>query len=320
LNDSILLLGSHAEVKKYNVEKDQVISKATQRVTALGVAAGERIYIGSNDGLYRWDKDSLFYFGKRYRALTYRVNTICTTADDLVWVGLGSDSLLVLKNDVLVKSIALGDIIPGNVCKSLFSNKRGELWLGTNKGLNKIEYQFANNELTYGNTFFGLSDGLIGEQVNDITIHHDTVFAATSGGISYLPASLRLPVSDITTFITRVTVDRKEALVQDSYSLPYDKNDIRIDFSGVDLTGYYPLFEYNINKGEWVRLDKNSIDLRLVSGSYNIVIRAIKRDGRPSSQAAHINIYIETPFWKNGIFWAKATKSGGESIDREKTW
>jgi|GEM_PF-845045 len=304
LNDSILLLGSHAEVKKYNFEKDLVTAKAIKRVTALGVAAGEKIYVGSNDGLYRWDKDSLFYFGKKYKALAYRVNTICTTADGLVWVGLGSDSLLVLKNDLVVKSIALGDVIPGNVCKSLFSNKLGELWLGTNKGLNKIEYQFVNNQLNYGNTFFGLSDGLIGEQVNDITVYRDTVYVATSGGISYLPASLHLPVADITTFITRVKVDGEEELVLDKYSLPYGKNNFSIEFSGVDLTGYYPLFEYSSDNAEWVRLDKNSIDLQLVSGNHNILIRAIKRDGKPSSQAAHINIFIATPFWKSGVFWA----------------
>jgi ligand-binding sensor domain-containing protein/two-component sensor histidine kinase len=303
LNDSVLLLGSHSEVKKYNFEKDQISDKIQKRVTALGAGIDGKIYVGSNDGLYRWDKDSLYYFGRRYKAFTYRVNTICSTIDGLVWVGLGSDSLLVLRNDSLIRSISLGDIIPGNVCKSLFSNKPGELWLGTNKGLNKIEYQYSNNQLSYVNTFFGLSDGLIGEQVNDITIHNDTVYVATSGGISYLPAGLHLPVADITTFITRVTVDRKDTLVLDSYSLPYDKNDISIDFSGVDLTGYYPLFEYSINNAGWVRLDKNSIDLRLLSGNYNIVIRAIRRDGRPSSQAAHLSIYIETPFWKNGIFW-----------------
>ena len=303
LNDSVLLLGGHAEVKKYNFEKDQIIQKATKRVTALGVGGDGKIYVGSNEGLYRWDKDSLYYFGRRYKAFTYRVNAICATGDGLVWVGLGSDSLMLLKSDTLIKSFALGNTIPGNVCKSLFSNKSGELWLGTNKGLNKIEYQVTNNQLKYVNTFFGLSDGLIGEQVNDISIHNDTVYVATSGGISYLPAALHLPVADITTFITRVSVDGKESLVLDNYSLPYDKNNISIDFSGVDLTGYYPLFEYSINNAEPVRLDKNSIDIRLPSGNYNIVIRAIKRDGRLSSQAAHISINIATPFWKNGVFW-----------------
>ena len=304
LNDSILLLGNHAEIKKYNIDKDQITGKAVKRVTALGVAAGEKIYVGSNEGLFRWDKDSLFYFGKKYKAFSYRVNTICTTTDGLVWVGLGSDSLLVLKNDLLIRSIALGDIIPGNVCKSLYSNKTGEIWLGTNKGLNKIEYQNTSSGLSYGNTFFGISDGLIGEQVNDITIENDTVYVATSGGISFLPANLHLPIADITTFITRVSIDGKDTLVLDKYSLSYDKNNVSIDFSGVDLTGYYPLFEYSINNTGWVRLEKNSIELRLLSGNYDILIRAIKRDGKPSSHAAHINIYIETPFWKNGIFWS----------------
>jgi two-component sensor histidine kinase len=126
---------------------------------------------------------------------------------------------------------------------------------------------------------------------------------ATSGGISYLPASLHLPVSDITTFITRFKIDGKDTLVLDSYSLPYDKNNFSIEFSGVDLTGYYPLFQYSIDNAEWAPLDKNSIDLQLLSGNHDILIRAIKRDGRHSSQAAHINIFIATPFWKSGIFW-----------------
>ena len=209
LNDSVLLLGTHAMAVKYNIASNKGIDTIIKRITAFGVNQAKEIYIGSNDGLYRWDNDSLFYFGKKYKALSYRVNTIFNTADDLLWVGLGSDSLLVLKNNMLIKSIALGDIIPGSVCKSLYSNRPGIIWLGTNKGLHKIQYQLTNGQLSFYNTSFGLSDGLIGEQVNDITIYNDTVYTATTGGISYLPANLNLPVADITTFITRVSIQGK---------------------------------------------------------------------------------------------------------------
>jgi len=303
LNDSVLLLGNHSTVQLYNFKTDQAITQRTKRVTALGVNQSKTIYVGSNDGLYRWDKDSLFYFGKTYPALSYRVTTILGTKDDLLWVGLGSDSLLVLKNDKLIKAIALGDIIPGNVCKSLYSNTPGIIWLGTNKGLNKIQYKFGNGQLSFYNTSFGLADGLIGEQVNDITINNDTVYVATTGGISYLPASLNLPVADITTFITSVFINGAEEQVMESYTLPYDKNDISIGFSGADLTGYYPLFEYRVNDAAWQKTDKNNIELRLASGRYTIQIRGMKRDGTPSSQTESISIYIKTPFWKNGIFW-----------------
>ena len=303
VNDSVILLGNHASVQLYNLKTEKIIEQRIKRVTAFGLSQSKTIYVGSNDGLYRWDKDSLLYFGKIYRALSYRVNTIFGTADNLLWVGLGSDSLLVLKDDKLIKSIALGDIIPGNVCKSLYSNKPGVIWLGTNKGLNKILYQLTEGKLVFYNTSFGLSDGLIGQQVNDITIYKDTVYAATTGGISYLPANLNLPVANITTFITSVSVNGVDTLVMKNYTLGYDQNDISISFSGADLTGYYPLFEYRVNEAGWQKTDKNNIELRLASGRYNIQIRGMKRDGTPSSKTESISIYIKTPFWQSGIFW-----------------
>lgn len=305
-NDSVMLLGNHSAVQLYNLRTEKIIEQRIKRITALGLSQSNTIYIGSNDGLYRWDKDTLYYFGKQYKALSYRVNTVCSTADGLLWVGLGSDSLLVLQNDKLVKSIALGDIIPGNVCKSLFSNKAGTIWLGTNKGLNKIQYNFRLGELSFYNTSFGLADGLIGEQVNDITIYKDTVYAATTGGISYLPANLNLPVAEITTFITKVSINGADTLVMKNYTLPYDKNDISISFSGADLTGYYPLFEYRINDGDWQKTDKDNIELRLASGRYNIQIRGLKRDGSSSAQTESITFYIKTPFWQSGVFWTIA--------------
>jgi len=303
LNDSVLILGTHSIVLKYNIKTYKEVAQTLKRVTALGLNQSKAIYIGSNDGLYRWDNDALFYFGKKYKGLSFRVNTIFNTADDLLWVGLGSDSLLVLKNNMLIKSIALGDIIPGSVCKSLYSNKAGTIWLGTNKGLNKIQYQFTNGQLSFHNTSFGLSDGLIGEQVNDVTIYNDTVYAATTGGISYLPANLNLPVADITTFITRVLIQGNDTVVLKEYTLPYDKNNISIYFSGADLTGYYPLFEYRINDGNWLKTDKNNIELSLAPGRHNIQIRGLKRDGTASSQSETISVFVKTPFWKSSIFW-----------------
>jgi len=202
-----------------------------------------------------------------------------------------------------LQSIPLGNIIPGNVCKTLFSNHPGEIWLGTNKGLNRIVYRYENNEFSYSNTYFSPADGLLGQQVNDIDFKNDTLYVATDGGINYLPANLHLPVTEITTFITKVSINGKDTLVQPEYSLPYDKNDVSIGFSGVDLTGYFPFFEYSINGGTWLRTDKNSIELRLPPGKTNVQIRALKRDGTASARRAEVNIYINTPFWKNPVFW-----------------
>lgn len=305
LNDSTLLLGTHSVTYKARVKDFTRTDSIIKRVVSLAADNKGKVYIGSSDGLYAWEDTTLYYFGKQQKGLTYKINTMCSTPDGFMFIGPGADSLFILKDKKLVKAVALGEIIPGNTCKALYCNKVGEVWLGTNKGLNRLRYETKGNEFVFSNTAFGTADGLSGEQVNDIFIHNDTVYMATNGGISFLPAAMKLPVADITTFITRVTVDAKDTIVAPSYDLPYDKNDITIEFSAVDLTGYYPVFQYNINDGNWLRLERNVLELRrLASGQSNIKIRAIKRDGTPSSQVASINIFIRTPFWKNSIFWS----------------
>lgn len=303
INDSILGLGSHAGVWKYNIRTGKFTDSIHKRVVALVADQVGKVYIGSNDGLYRWDKDTLFSFASLQKTFSYRVNTMACSPENLIWVGLASDSLLILKNDRLIASLALGDKLPGNTCKALYTNKPGEIWLGTNKGISKIEYALTDHSITYTTTYYGPSDGLIDEQVNDITINNDTVYVATTGGISYFPENISLPVADIPTFITRIVINGKEAELKESYTLPFNQNDITIEFSGVDLTGFIPLFEYSINNNKWQRTEK--IELRRLSpGVYTIKIRAIKRNSQPSSHIEVVTIHIRTPLWKNFFFWA----------------
>ncbi len=315
INDSTLLLGGHAQLFEYNTSNGKFTDSVLKRVTAIGTDDKQHIYIGSIDGLYRRDKDSLFYFGKQYKALTYRVVSIVNTRDGLMWIGRSSDSLLVLKNDKPVASIPLGTTIPGTVCKIMYSNKPGEIWIGTDKGLNKLSYRFSNEKLVYNNMYFSTVDGLIGEQVNDIAIKNDTVYVATTGGISYLPANLQLPLADIATFITRVSVNNIDTAILSSYTLPFSKNNIRIEFSAVDLTGFNPFFEYSINNSDWIRVENNLLSLQnQPPDNYAIRIRSIKRDGTPSSQFATISFRIKTPFWKSSWFWAALALTGFAAI------
>lgn len=311
LNDTTLLLGGHAQLFVYSTTTGKFTDSVVKRVTAIGADNQQHIYIGSIDGLYRRDKDSLYYFGQQYKALTYRIVSILNTKDNLLWIGRSSDSILVLKDNKPIAGIPLGTIIPGTVCKVLFSQKPGEVWIGTDKGLNRLSYTLQNDKLSYTNLYFSTADGLIGDQVNDIVIKNDTVFAATTGGISYLPANLTLPLADISTFITRVSINNTDTAVQSYYSLPFSMNNILIEFSAVDLTGFNPIFEYSINNKDWTRAPGNTLALQnQPPDNYTLRIRSIKRDGTPSSQVAVINFKIKTPFWKSSWFWAVLVLAG----------
>jgi ligand-binding sensor domain-containing protein len=302
MNDSVILMGGHAFACQYNLNTKKVIDSIGKRVVSLGSDLTGNIYVGSNEGLYRWQKNKLESLAEKRKSFSYKINTMACSPDNLMWVGLGSDSLMVLKENNFIASVALGDIIPGSICKALYCNKAGEIWLGTNKGLNRINYTYSSNEFTYSNTYFGTADGLIGEQVNDIALQDSMVYVATNEGISYLPLNIQLPVSDINTFVSSVSINNVAGELKEKYVLKYDENDITINFSGVDLTGFIPLFEYNINDGKWQRTEKIELK-KLASGSYTIKIRATRRDGKPSTNEAVVKFEISTPFWRSGFFW-----------------
>ncbi|WP_460561986.1 sensor histidine kinase [Ferruginibacter profundus] len=303
INDSVLLLGGHAFAYRYNLRTGKVTDSINKRVVSLGCDLSGNIYIGSNEGLFLWKEKKLIATAENHKGLSYKINAITCSPDNLMWIGLGSDSLMLMKEGKWLASVALGDIIPGTICKSLYSNKAGEIWLGTNKGLNRINYTYSNDQLHYSNTYFGTADGLIGEQINDITIQDSTVYVATNEGISYMPRDIRLPVSNITTFISGVAINSTAGELKESYTLQHDENDITINFSGVDLTGFIPFFEYNVNDGKWERTEKIELK-KLAPGYYKIKIRAIRRDGKPSTNEALVKFEIKAAFWQSNIFWA----------------
>ena len=302
VNDSILLLGGHAFAFTYNIKTKKVVDSIAKRVVSLGSDLSGNIYIGSNEGLYLWKDKKLMALAEQRKGFSYKISALACSPDNLMWVGLGSDSLMLMKNNQWIASIPLGDIIPGNICKSLCCVKSGELWLGTNKGLNRIYYSYKKGVFTYTNTYFGTSDGLIGEQINDIAIQDSTVYVATNAGISYLPVNIQLPISDIPSFVSSVSINSKPAELKELYTLNYDENNITIVFSGVDLTGFIPLFEYNVNNGKWERTEKIELK-KLPPGIYTIKIRAIRRDGKPSNNVASLEFEIKPAFWQSSWFW-----------------
>ncbi len=302
LNDSTLIMGGHAMAYSYNINTNSITDSILKRVVSLGADGLGNIYIGSNDGLFLWKNKKVEPLTTQKNAMSYKVNTITSTPDNLMWIGLGADSLVVLYKNKLIATIPLGGVLPGNICKILYSNKIGELWLGTNKGINRINYTFINNKLNYASTYFGTADGLVGEQINDIAIQDSTIYMATNEGISFMPTNLRLPVTDIPTFITKVEITDIPVELKSEYYLNYNQKNFNIEFSGVDLTGFIPQFEFSVNDGAWQATEKIYLK-RLSAATYKIKIRAIRRDGKPSKLEAIVIFKIATIFWKSGVFW-----------------
>jgi sensor histidine kinase YesM/ligand-binding sensor domain-containing protein len=307
LNDSIIITGNSGGVKKMNFYNSHYVDSAKVRVTALEAASQEDIYIGSNTGLYKWENyKKLINLGIPFPILSNRVSSFAfNKADNVLWTGLATDSLVALQNDIPIAIIPLGIKLPGNECRTLYSKQKGVLWVGTNLVLGRINYEVKNGKLDYKVSVFTTADGIAGKQINDIAERNDTIYVATNAGISMLPATLNFDIPDIPLFITRVKINNVDTTLQQSYNLNYTKNNIDIAFSFADLgSSTERMYEYRLNKAAWIKINTENIALQqLAPGTYNVQIRALKRDGAASEIIASVLFKIETAFWKTWWFW-----------------
>ena len=303
LNDSTIVAGNSGMLSRMNLPSLKTTQSVKLRITALENSSQNDVYVGSNTGLYQWvNSKELINIGKKYPQLSTRVISLAYNKEDnILWTGLATDTLVALQNNIPIATIPLGIKLPGNNCRALLSTKKGVVWVGTNMALGRINYTFKNNRFQYRISFFTTADGIAGKQINDIEERNDTIYVATTAGISIIPASLRFNVPQIPVYVTKMKINNADTALLKNYKLAYWQNNISIFFSAADLAGTAAgTYEYRVNDDEWTSTQIENIALlQLAPGKYNVQIRAIKRDGNPSDNIEEISFTIATPLWKN---------------------
>ena len=306
VDDSILFAGNSGMVSEVSLPSLKIKEVMKIRVTALEALSAKELYVGSNTGLYKYQKQKpVLNFANYFPLLSTRVSALAyNKMDSILWIGLATDSLVAMQSDSSIFSIPLGLKLPGNNCKSLFTSKKGTVWVGTNTALGRIDYSFRNGKMFYKIAVFTTADGIAGKQINDIAERNDTIYVATTAGISMLPTNLRFNVQEIPVYITKIKINNRDTTLLREYNLSYLQNDIGIEFSAADLAATTErIYQYKINDGDWIVSNIENIVLQqLAPGNYKVEIRALKRDGSPSNKSAEISFKISAPFWKTTIF------------------
>jgi ligand-binding sensor domain-containing protein len=86
LNDSVMLLGNHGFAYQYNLKTKTVIDSIGKRVVSMGCDLLGNIYIGSNEGLYNWQKSGLKNMAEKRKSFSYKINAMACSPDN--WCGL----------------------------------------------------------------------------------------------------------------------------------------------------------------------------------------------------------------------------------------
>lgn len=215
---------------------------------------------------------------------------------------------MVVYKDSLVINITNKNLLQSDAVRFIHAEKPGTVWVATNKGISGIDYTFTNNTFQYNIRNIGVADGLLAPQVNALWVENDTVYAATTNGINYFPASITPPQNKLEVYITGFSVNGRDTALISSQSFPHHFKNIVLHFAAPEINGSSVSYQYNINNAGWQNNNNGLLELpQLKPGHYYIDFRAIDANGKPSSLISNFKFTIHPAWWQTGWFIALAT-------------
>ncbi|RZL53424.1 MAG: diguanylate cyclase, partial [Pedobacter sp.] len=183
------------------------------------------------------------------------------------------------------------------ICTKLFI-KNNEIWVLTNKGVNKIS-NYANKAEVIN---FDYGKDLLTEDVNNLYIDDSTAYFATNKGLILFNYNNKNRIkSQPKVYITSIIKDGERLpLNQDNFTFESGNNTVLFTFGAVDFTTSDITYRYRLNENSvWLETRTRRLDFSaLQAGDYIFEVSA-KSQNNDWGPAAKISFTIKKHFWQS---------------------
>jgi ligand-binding sensor domain-containing protein len=303
--------GSSGGLVKYNLNNDKFNgfrlfsedAKVYWVKTTTAVAEGDdhKIWMGTLEGVY-YALDTVVYPWNKYPVLSHaRITSLSAIPGGGLVIGTHTHGAYVWRNEQLI-NITEDSGLSSNICRKTAVDRENNIWISTNKGLDKIT---CYNKDSFSIYHFSQSDGLPTNNINDILFYKDKVYLGTSEGIIVIDENHAPKPSPPGIYILALNIQDSVIDFPKEVSLDYKQNNIQITYTGVafadgkDLSYKYVLLGAS---SDTVFTNQTTLNLSTVKpGKYTLMVWAGNKH-RQWSKAPAISIFIiNPPFWKS--YW-----------------
>ncbi len=297
---------SNSDVNDVLVDKEGKVWAATDN--------GLNLYLGEGKGFkrYMYDEDDASTISSP------SVLVIKDAAPGYLW--LGTTGGLDLFNKKTGKSIRFSEEtgLPNNFVTGFVDDKRGNLWISTNRGIAKMN--LTTHEIRTYTTLDGLQGNEFKERSNYRASNGELVFGGLNGFTVYHPDSIRLNPVPPPVYFTKLTIFDEEQITgahseqfpvhiseAESVSIDYEQSVFTIDFTALNYTlSNKNQFKYKLEgfNDDWTQpSNRHSVTYtNLNPGRYVLKVIASNNDGFWNPQEKALVIYIIPPFWMTWWF------------------
>jgi ligand-binding sensor domain-containing protein/serine phosphatase RsbU (regulator of sigma subunit) len=282
-----------------------------------------QIWFGSADKIVKYD-DGNFISITRPQGFP-KIRNIVNDKFGYMWIS--TDLGVAVFNGTTFKSITETDGLSSNTVYYIQPDEDGNLWMGTNNGIDKLDLNKFVNEKEIVIKHYGKEEGFIGVECNQNSFYKDIdgkLWIGTVAGITiYDPRKEKknmieplTQIMGIRLFLENVDLSRYgDSTVNGlpkNLRLPYDKNHITFDFIGICLTNptmvKYKFMLEGFDTG-WLPEGKETSTTysNLPPGKYTFLLKAANNDGLWNSIPVKYSFEIVPPFWKRPWFFITLT-------------
>ncbi|HVS95502.1 MAG TPA: histidine kinase, partial [Puia sp.] len=259
-------------------------------------------YIGTLHGLWRIVKGRPpVFLGERDATLRNRISAMAEAADGVLWIASYDNIVTGYANGKVIATISQKNGLIGNICHCLLLHGR-ELWIGTDKGLNRIRLDRPG----YPISCLTSRDGLSSDVVNSIYAIGSTVFVGTSAGLTYFDETKVQPGDECSLVLTAAISAGRDRIGDTAHLvLPVGENRLRFEYAGIsyrsagDITYRYRMIGLD---SAWKETRSDFVDYQVLPpGKYLFQLQAVNKFGI-SSGLFSLPVQADAPYWQRGWF------------------
>jgi len=289
--------------------------EAQNYVHSLYKDSKDNLWIGTGLGIKKMSKGIITAYPNSNICNPY-IGSITEDKNGNIW--FGTDQCVIKYNGIDFKSITQEDGLSSNIIYLLHINRNNKLWIGTNKGLDKVSFNSYGQIQSIKN--YNIAEGFKGVECNSRSIFEDKKgnlwIGSVNGLIKYNPREDKTNVFEPIIHINKVKLFFEEVSwlnfakrttkwddLPVNLVLEHTQNHLTFEFSGISMTyPEYVKYSYkieNFDKDWSPSTNKTSATYsNLPPGKYVFKVSARNNDGVWSHKSAEFPFEIKAPFWE----------------------
>ncbi len=257
------------------------------------------ILIGTKTGLKVYKDNIITPVFNNSEILNTSITCLARLNESVILVGTKSYGLVLLKDNKVYDVINKEDGLISNLIRKVLVESPGHFWIGSNKGLIKIEYDIDSKRLKIMN--LTTKHGLQSDEITCLNLYKDVLYVGTSKGltnfkINEIKKNNQPPVLIIKDF----KVNNKSIDLSHKNEFSYKENFVKISYKGLNYKSLGDvLYRYRMMGVDTIWKTTYETELMfqtLPHGEFSFEIQA-KNEDDVWAETLIIPFVIHKPFW-----------------------